>query len=178
MLVQKEKLYWCFSYISQPLHFNILQFTKIFLAVRQRASKEKVVLKYHIIHTLMKVYIKMIRFNSPLIILLLRHTGQHSAVNRLKPSSCIKAQFTHQHFLNKVTFGIEPNPLWLTSAFILKPINQLSTLSSSELNLKACHLHLGVKNSVPQLTTTSKGKKKSTNNLIKVNNVWKPLCSQ
>lgn len=75
----ERKLYWCFSYKSQP-HVNILQFTNIqsFLA-----PEEKVVLTYHIIQTIRKVYIKMVRFNSPLIILLLRHIGQPSLT--LKP---------------------------------------------------------------------------------------------
>lgn len=43
--VEREKLYWCFSYKSQPLHL-IIQFSKIqrFLTLRQRASEEKVVL--------------------------------------------------------------------------------------------------------------------------------------
>lgn len=56
-------------------HTAVYQKKKIqtFFAVRQRASEEKMVLKYHIIHTVIKVCIKMIWFNSSLVIVLLKH---------------------------------------------------------------------------------------------------------
>lgn len=77
----------------------------------------------------------------------------------------MQTQFTHWQFLNKVTFGIESNPLGFTYNWIHIKLHQ-STFKA-QLFSEAFHSHLRVnisqQQTVPHLTTTSKKQPKTKN---------------
>lgn len=114
------------------LTYCSLQKSKAFSQLDKEHLRRKW-LKYHIIHTI-KVYIKIIQFNSP---------SCYSLIKAYRAAFCsyqVKATIFHASTIYPLTFSTNSPlaviPLWLTSAFILKPINQWLLLSSSELNLR------------------------------------------
>lgn len=64
----------------------------------------------------------MVRFNSPLIILLLRHIGQPSLTLKPPPPPFLHATAKYPSAFNTVPFEIQSNPFWIISAFTYKSI--------------------------------------------------------